>query len=206
MPPRPSPRTPPPDLKEACLRAARDVIAELGIERLSLRDVSRRLGVSHQAPYKHFASRDHLLAEVMRRCFAGFARYLDGRTRHDDPHADLESLGRRYLAYARAHPLEYRLMFNTPWPEPAVHRGLVEDAVHALDVLRGVLRRVHGESAGQRAAVDLDAMYIWASMHGIASIAQSDVMRQLELAPHTEARFGEHVMRMMSVAMSARPG
>lgn len=203
---RPSVRTAPLELKEACVRAAREVIAEQGVERLSLRDVARRLGVSHQAPYKHFPSRDHLLAEVIRRCFEGFARFLDTRARHDDPEADLEALGRRYLAFARAHPLEYRLMFGTPWPEPAVHRGLVRDAVHALDVLRGVLRRLHGEGAAQRTAVDLDAMYVWATMHGVASITQSDVMDQLELAPRTEAQFPEHVMRMIAVAMGARPG
>jgi AcrR family transcriptional regulator len=41
------------------------IIGERGIEELSLREVARRLGVSHQAPYKHFPSRDHLLAEVV---------------------------------------------------------------------------------------------------------------------------------------------
>jgi AcrR family transcriptional regulator len=60
-------------LRDACIVAAREAIAEHGIEQLSLRDVARRLGVSHQAPYKHYPSRDHLLAEVMRRCFEGFA-------------------------------------------------------------------------------------------------------------------------------------
>ncbi len=55
----------PADLKEACIQAAREVIAEQGVESLSMRDVSRKLGVSHQAPYRHFPSRDHLLAEIM---------------------------------------------------------------------------------------------------------------------------------------------
>ena len=64
-----TPPTGPLPLKEACLRAAREAIAEQGVEQLSLREVARRLGVSHQAPYRHFPSRDHLLAEVMRRCF-----------------------------------------------------------------------------------------------------------------------------------------
>jgi len=49
------------DLKEACVRAAREVIAERGIEALSMRDVARKLGISHQAPYRHFEGRDHLL-------------------------------------------------------------------------------------------------------------------------------------------------
>ena len=72
------------ELKEACVRAAREVIAEHGVEQLSLREVARKLGVSHQAPYRHYPSRDHLLAEVMRRCFESFARSLDERQRSGD--------------------------------------------------------------------------------------------------------------------------
>ena len=181
----PHPETEEPvELKEACVRAAREVIAEKGIEQLSLREVSRKLGVSHQAPYKHYPSRDHLLAEVMRRCFRSFTEALDGRERHEDPAADLESLGRQYLAYAAANPLEYRLMFNTPWPEDADHPELAHDALHAFDVLRGVLRRLYGEAPEAQAQVDLHAMFIWSTVHGLASIQQQGrCMEHLHLAP-----------------------
>ncbi len=201
--PRRLPAPEPVDLKEACVRAAHEVIAEHGVEQLSLRDVARRLGVSHQAPYKHFPSRDHLLAEVIRRCFEAFATHLDARARHDDPHADLESMGRAYLAYAADHPLEYRLMFGTPWPEPAVHRALVRDAVHAFDLLRAALRRLHGDAAAQRARVDLDAMFIWSALHGLASITHAQVMDHLALAPKVGSQAGAHLMKMLSLAMVA---
>ena len=75
---------PPAQLREACIAAAREAIARHGIESLSLRDVARRLGVSHQAPYKHYPSRDHLLAEVMRCGFQQFARHLDARLHFDN--------------------------------------------------------------------------------------------------------------------------
>ncbi len=191
------------DLKEACVRAAHEVIAERGIESLSLRDVARKLGVSHQAPYRHYPSRDHLLAEVMRRCFEGFAQHLDARRHFEEPEADLESLGRQYLGYAMAHPLEYRLMFGTPWPEPAEYPALVKDAKHAFDVLRTVLRRMHGASASARAAVDLDPMFIWSTMHGLASITQGNVMEQLALAPKVRAQTVGHAMKMVANAMAA---
>lgn len=204
-PPMPKAKPEPVELKEACILAAREVIAERGVENLSLREVSRKLGVSHQAPYKHYPSRDHLLAEVMRRCFESFARALDARARHDDPARDLESLGRQYLAYAAAHPLEYRLMFGTPWPEPAEHPQLVQDAVHAFDVLRGVLRAMYGAEAAMRAQVDLQAMFIWSAMHGLASIQQANVMDCLKLAPKVATQAPDHVMRMIEQALHAAP-
>lgn len=194
---------PAPELKAACVLAAHGFIAEHGLERLSLREVARRLGVSHQAPYKHFASRDHLLVEVIRRCLRDFADALDARERHDDPRQDLGALGRSYLAFAAAHPLEYRLMFGTPWPAVAGALGLGEDARHALDVLRAVLRRLHGAEAAQRERVDLDAMFIWAQMHGLASIAQADVMPHLGLAPAAAPRMPAHALQMIGHALDA---
>ena len=69
------------DLREAYVKEALAIIAEGGIDSLSLRDVARRLGVSHQAPYKHFPSRDHILAEVVGRAYAGFAAHLEKPSR-----------------------------------------------------------------------------------------------------------------------------
>ncbi len=188
---------PPQDLREACVLAARDAIAEHGIENLSLRDVARRLGVSHQAPYKHYPSRDHLLAEVMRRCFENFAAHLDARKRFESPRDDLHSLGLQYLRYAQEHPLEYRLMFGTPWPASAEHPDLIRDAAHAFDILREVLRRVHGGTAGKRDQVDLDALFIWSSMHGLAGVMQSDCLGHLDVRPAVLARATEHIMEMV---------
>jgi AcrR family transcriptional regulator len=198
----PSPQAPP-DLKEACVRAAHGFIAEHGVERLSLREVARRLGVSHQAPYRHYPSRDHLLAAVIRRCYRQFADYLDARGPQPDPRADLAALGQRYLAFAAGHPLEYRLMFATPWPAQADAAGLAEDARHALDVLRAVLRRIHPGGSERRERIDLDAMFIWSQMHGLASIVHSPLQPHLGLAPAVSPGLVPHVMDMMGRALDS---
>jgi AcrR family transcriptional regulator len=190
-------------LKEACLRAAREAIAEHGVEQLSLRDIARRLGVSHQAPYRHYPSRDHLLVEVIRRCFRDFAAFLDDRGTHTDPWQDLGALGVRYLDYAVRHAVEYRLMFGTPWPAIGEELGLGADAVHAFDVLRRVLQRLHGDQASASRRVDLDAMFIWSNMHGVATITQSSVMAHLSLAPTIESEVVAHMFTMIGKAMEA---
>jgi len=190
----------PADLKEACIQAARDVIAEQGVESLSLRDVARRLNISHQAPYRHFETRDHLLAEIMRRCFADFAAYLDQRTA-GGPNSGLEGMGQAYLACAEQKPLEYRLMFGTPWPQPAEHPELIRHAVHAFDILRNGLRST---SRGTETDVDLDALFIWSTLHGAASINQADVMQHLELVPTVMERFNGELMNRIDSALSDR--
>ena len=204
MPRQKTEASPPLELRDACIVAAQDVIAERGIENLSLREVARKLGVSHQAPYKHYPSRDHLLAEVMRRCFQRFAAHLDARPRFDDPQQDLESLGLQYLGYAQRHPLEYRLMFSTTWPESAAKADLVRDATHAFDVLRGVLRRIHGESAAQREAVELDARYIWSSVHGLAGVMNGQCIDRIELKSTVLKQAVRHAMARMSIGLAGQ--
>ncbi|MFM2449532.1 MAG: hypothetical protein RIS44_1982 [Pseudomonadota bacterium] len=191
-------------LRDACVAAAREVIAERGIENLSLRDVARKLGVSHQAPYKHYPSRDHLLAEVMRRCFEGFAAHLDARSHFEDPEQDLESLGQQYLRYAVEHPLEYRLMFGTPWPASAEHPDLVKDAVHAFDVLRQVLQRMHGTAASKRDLVELDALFIWSSMHGVAGVMHGNCIEKLNLSPRVLGQAMSHVMSRVGAGLASQ--
>ena len=203
MPSKKTAAAPQLELRDACIVAAQQVIAERGIENLSLREVARKLGVSHQAPYRHYPSRDHLLSEVMRRCFQRFAAHLDARAHFDDPAQDLESLGQQYLAYAREHPLEYRLMFSTTWPEAAEEPDLVRDATHAFDVLRGVLRRLHGDGADQRETVDLDALYIWSTMHGLAGVMNGPCIGRLDLKARVMKNAVRHAMDRMSVGLAS---
>lgn len=190
------------NLKEACIQAAREVIAEQGVEGLSMRDVARRLEISHQAPYRHFASRDHLLAEIMRRCFEDFAQFLDQSSKHNQPE-ELRGMGEAYLDYAAAKPLEYRLMFGTPWPEPADHPELVKHAVHAFDLLRQNLLKQHGKTGSEKKQAELEAMFIWSLLHGYASIEQSNVMQHLVLSKGVQNNARDFMMKMIHSALQS---
>ncbi len=200
------------DLKEACIQAAREVIAEQGIEGLSLRDVARKLGVSHQAPYRHYPSRDHLLAAIMQRCFEDFANYLDQASQAHTSDA-LLSMGEAYMRYAAQHPLEYRLMFGTPWPEPAAHPELVRHAVHAFDLLRSHLlqhlqQRVSAPQSDMLALLaqaELQALFIWSALHGLASIQHANVMQHLVLTPGVPAQAEPYLMGMVHTALTQGP-
>lgn len=192
-------------LREACVAEALAIIETDGIERLSLREVARRLGVSHQAPYKHFPSRDHILAEVVARAFDGFARFLDSRPRSTDPETDMGAMGEAYLAYAQAHPLQSRLMFGTPLPDPAAHPEMMRSARHAFSLLSEGLRRKHAAHGSHPTDDDLtlDALFIWASLHGIATIRQSGAVGTLGLAPALLDRAPDHVLCRIGAAMQA---
>jgi len=200
------------DLKEACIQAAREVIAEKGTEGLSLRDVARKLGVSHQAPYRHYPSRDHLLAAIMQRCFEDFANHLDQASQSHTSDA-LLCMGEAYMRYAAQHPLEYRLMFGTPWPEPAAYPEMVRHAVHAFDLLRNqLLQHLQQHASAPQsdmlallAQAELQALFIWSALHGMASIQQSNVMQHLVLTPGVPGQAEPYLMGMMHTALTHGP-
>lgn len=190
---------PPRELREACIDEALAIIGQRGVEALSLREVARRLGVSHQAPYRHYPSRDHLLAEVVRRAFAAFADHLDARPRAADPFADLHAMGRAYLDYALRHPLQYRLIFGTPLPDAKAHPEMMTRGRHAFALLEQAIAALDAArpAAARPADPRLDALHVWSALHGLASIAQTSALRSLSLPPSVMQAMEAHVMARM---------
>ena len=192
------------ELREACVREALNVIGESGVDALSLRDVARRLGVSHQAPYKHFASRDHILAEVVRRAFANFAEHLEARPRGKDPDEDMANMGRAYLQYALEHPLHYKLMFETQKPDPAQHPEMMEQAKHAFALLTSGLRKLpFHDPAGP---TELEALFVWSCLHGLASILKGQALNTLGLPQAVVSEAAPFVLGLIGTALGRPAG
>ncbi|MEM7050679.1 MAG: TetR/AcrR family transcriptional regulator [Acidobacteriota bacterium] len=193
-----------PPLREACIREALAIIEHSGLENLSLREVSRRLGVSHQAPYKHFPSRDHLLAEVVKRAFAGFGEHLATLPQGDDPQGDLRAMAQAYLDYATRHPLQYRLMFGTALPDPHAHPEMMAQAQHAFSLLQERVARL-AEAPSTAPAVALDALFVWATIHGLATILESCAVGRLEMPEAMVRAADDHVLGRIATALAGGP-
>ena len=102
------------DLREALVAVAIQLLEEKGLSGFTLRQCTRRAGVSHAAPAHHFATADDLLAEIAAR---GFERFVAALGQAADqaaasPLAKLEAMGHAYIAFALANPAVYGLMFR----------------------------------------------------------------------------------------------
>ncbi len=108
------------NLREALLERAAEVIAERGIEALSLRALARDLGVSHAAPRAHFADRRALLCELAKEGFrlSVDAMHAGAEAAGPDPVARYRALGRAYVQFARDHPSRFRAINH---PEVQAH-------------------------------------------------------------------------------------
>jgi hypothetical protein len=92
--------------------------------------------------------------------------------------------------------------FGTPWPEPAQHPALVQHAVHAFNLLRDSLRAMHGNRPEQHAQADRQAMFIWSTLHGMASITQANVMQHLSLASGVQHALPADLMARIGLGLS----
>ena len=119
------------NLRRALLDEALAVIADKGVEGLSLREVSSRVGVSHTAPYHHFADKTALVHALAHEGMALMDERMAAAEREagDDPKLRLLGIGMAYVTFAVERP-DYYAAFNAPEvnnPEAQVESGLQPD-------------------------------------------------------------------------------
>lgn len=101
------------DLKAALVDGAIDLIVERGVRGFSLAELSRRLGVTVAAPYRHFDSRDELLAAVAVRALEAFGEALAAQSSETDPPEErLAAMANAYVRFAAEQPALFGVVFG----------------------------------------------------------------------------------------------
>ena len=103
-------------LRHAVLDAALELVDERGVGGFSMREVARRAGVSHNAPYHHFADKGALVEELVAESFEELADGLrDAERDVETPGEAMEkllSIGVAYVRFALDNPARFRFMFR----------------------------------------------------------------------------------------------
>src|SRR2546428_10887865 len=117
------------NLRQALIDAALELIEERGVPALTLREVARRVGVTHAAPQRHFAGRAALVAAVAEQGFRGLGAHVAAvRASARTPAQQLRALGVAYVEYALAHPAHLRVMFSPEVADKSRHPQLAPPA------------------------------------------------------------------------------
>ena len=160
------------NLSEALVQAALDLIAQFGPAGFSFAEVTRAVGVSPAAPYRHFRDRDALMADIARRGFDKFADALTGAWNGGAPDAmaAFKAVGQAYLAFARNEPAYFAAMFEARLP-PDTSRELTQATDRAFGILRQACEAlITGLPDGKRPPALMMSLHVWAMAHGIASL------------------------------------
>ena len=152
------------NLREVLLRAAIELIAERGAHGLSLRECARRAGVSHAAPYRHFADKDALLFAIaelgFEKLYAAGVAAMEGV---EDPLERLDAYGIAYVRFALENPVLLRVMFTLQFevPDDAEDVG-----APAFDLLQQAAAEVVGPDVDSYTA----AFAAWSLPHGLSML------------------------------------
>ncbi len=158
------------NLRNALLERAAEVVAERGVEGLSLRALARDLGVSHAAPRAHFADRAALIAELAKEGFRRGLRAMEegAEAAGPDPVARYRALGRSYARFASEQPAFFRALNH-----PEVRRAM-DDELRAAqkDWFETVRRGAEAaRAAGWHPDVELDALVAFSVAGAIGAAA-----------------------------------
>lgn len=160
------------DLRRVLLEVATAVVEDEGIDALSLRAVAGRAGVSHAAPYRHFADKHALVAAIAEAGFDELREDIAGAAgRATDARERLVEAAVAYVDFARRRPGRYEVMFRGP-------RTHAERAVEASDFafagLVGLIEAAQVEGALPDANAENMARVAWGLVHGLAELARTD--------------------------------
>ncbi len=160
-------------LRETLIVAALALIAEVGPQAFTLRELARRAGVSHNAPYRHFHDKDELLAVLAAQ---GFERLTESMNRSAERGVDaldrfrLSGLG--YVRFALLWPQHFQVMFDSP---DCFSKYLEYEAAAklAFDTLVGFVVVCQTEQSLPAGDPHRFALLAWSIVHGVAKLALS---------------------------------
>ncbi len=166
------------NLREELLRTAEAALEARGVQQLSLRELSRELGVSHASPQRHFATKQDLLDTLaimgFERLGAVIARAAE--TRSQDISARLTKVALAQVGFAHKHPALLALMFEAK-RQPVMPPGLLTALYAAFSHTPRILKE--GQEAGKIVAGDPHrlALIIGAVVHGLVAMSTDGIIK-----------------------------
>jgi AcrR family transcriptional regulator len=185
------------DLRAALIAAAETTIAATGVEDFSLRQVAKRVGVSHSAPAHHFGDAQGLLCALAAEGFRRFRAVMLERmaAAPQDAMAQLVASGHGYLDFAESAPALFTLMFGSRRGRQTAE--LEEAGEAAFRVLTDAIARLRGVSPFDDAGAMADVIACWSMAHGFAHLLLAGRLAQVQdlAKPEREALFARMIER-----------
>lgn len=168
------------NLKEELISSACIVCEADGHDRMSLRSIAKEAKVSQTAPYRHFKTKESLLAEVSTRGFTELKEILQNANAKKtlSTRDRFLEMGQTYIEFGLSKRNTYDLM-HSPVIDKTQFPELLNSAVGAFEELVCVLAELNpGISAKD---LDIKCIHHWALVHGLVGLLRNDSLAESEI-------------------------
>jgi len=155
------------DLRTAMIEKGIEIINEQGVSTLSLRKLAAACGVSHAAPYSHFAGKDELYSAIENYITEQFAAVLKASVKEaGETPKGLFYMGCAYVLFFARNPEYFRFIFSRS--NIAVGVG---HEYEPYDFFVGFIQKMFDDMNYPQELRKKTAYAQWAMIHGLAAIA-----------------------------------
>jgi AcrR family transcriptional regulator len=159
------------NLRAALLHSAMQLIREVGPTAFTLREVARRAGVSHNAPYRHFRNKEEMIAAVATEGYQELTEAMIAATREQAGALNrLKQAGLAYVRFALRRPEHFTVMFDAPFSEHQ-HPNAALAAKQAFSTLVSLVEDCQKKKLLASGDPGSYALLAWSMVHGIAKLA-----------------------------------
>ena len=161
----------PEDVRGRVLAAAVTLIAKDGLAALSMREVARVAGVSHQAPYHYFEDRETILAAIAEEGFIVLGARLEAAADPDlAPAERFARLGRAYVDFALDNPALFRVMFRPDFVDADRFPRVRSCGAQAFEILPATVQACIAAGLAPEPSVEAIIVLGWSMAHGLACL------------------------------------
>jgi len=201
------------DLRRAIVKAALEILHETQSLEFSLRELARRAGVSHNAPYKHFADKRELLAAVSA---AGFEALTKRMAREiaglDNAREQLFAMLRAYIDHGVDNPALYNLMFGGYLSGPDRSRPAIElaeaektKALLGSVIVAGGLGRVIPHTSRNERKIAGAILACWSLVHGLTLLLADGLVGPKKKSAELGDRIVQSLLDGLAAELPALP-
>ena len=160
------------DLKNALINAGVEILARDGVGGLSLRKVAKQAGVSHAAPYAHFADKQALIAAISTEGFKQLYFQIEAvkQTYQTNPETLIIEVAWAYVQFAQNEPDRFKLMFSTVLEKEKDYPDFVEISQKNFHQLVEIVEICQQAEVLKKGESDLLALSLWGTVHGFVSL------------------------------------
>ncbi|MBI5840394.1 MAG: TetR/AcrR family transcriptional regulator [Chloroflexi bacterium] len=161
------------DLKNALIKAGVGILSKDGVGGLSLRKVAKKAGVSHSAPYAHFADKQALIAAISTEGFKHLYTELDAAVSpySSDPRQQLIEGAWAYAQFATNNTDTFNIMFSGVLEKEKDYPAFVEISRKTFERVVEIIKACQDAGVLRPSPPELMAVSVWGQVHGIISLA-----------------------------------